>query len=136
MDGYDAIRALTALVETCREGNFYEDYDASCSLIGEADRALAFLTPLALGAAFEPNETRYLLRYLDQQRERWVDTMGDRAAHNDIVRRDYALRQIEALDSMCHKINGPAQGYTVDDSPETVASNEADFGMSKPEVLG
>ena len=50
MDGYDAIRALTALVETCRGGTFYEDYDASTSLIGEADAALDFLTPLFAGA--------------------------------------------------------------------------------------
>lgn len=48
VDGYDAIRALTALVETCRSGEFYTDYDASTSLLSEANKALDALTPLLL----------------------------------------------------------------------------------------
>ncbi len=32
--------------------------------------------------------------------------------------------------------NDRGRGYTIDDSPETMARNAADFGMSKPEILG
>lgn len=46
MDHYDALGALTNLVETCRLGNFYQDYDASWELLGKADEAIGLLTPL------------------------------------------------------------------------------------------
>lgn len=48
MDAHDAIWALTNLVEVCRSGTFYSDYDGSWELIGRADKALSLLTPMLL----------------------------------------------------------------------------------------
>lgn len=48
MDEYTAIRMLTELVEVCRSGEFYQDHDRSMALLGNADKALAYLTPRLL----------------------------------------------------------------------------------------
>jgi hypothetical protein len=48
MTVFDAVEALTFLVETCREGSFYKDHDGSMALLGAADEALNLLTPLLL----------------------------------------------------------------------------------------
>lgn len=49
MDDYDAIRALTALVEKADRGDLYDDYDVACTLVGDGQKALIYLTSKLLG---------------------------------------------------------------------------------------
>ncbi len=40
------IRDIRALIELCRDGRFYQDYDESIEVLGNADRALNALSAI------------------------------------------------------------------------------------------
>lgn len=44
----EALATLAELIEECREGRFYDDYDHSLELLGRASKALDVLTAVVV----------------------------------------------------------------------------------------